>query len=109
MTRRTARADGWRWRSPRSSGFGDVDVRPEIVAALDLAAVVGGREDDDRRTLGVRIGLDLLQDVDAGHVGQVEIEQDQEVAPPAHLAGAVGPEQEFEGRGPVAKRQKSRC
>ena len=52
----------------------------------------------------MRVRLDLLEDVEARHVGQVEIEQDQQVAPSARLAGPVGPEKVFERRGPIAKR-----
>ena len=35
-------------------GLGDVDIGAEVVAALDLAAVVGRRQHDDRRALEVR-------------------------------------------------------
>ena len=42
-------------------GLGDVDVGAEIVAALDLAVVVGGGEHHDRRALGVRVALDLAR------------------------------------------------
>jgi hypothetical protein len=45
----------------------------------------------ERRVCGLR--LDLLQDVDAGHVGQVEVEQDQKLAARADLAGAILSEQ----------------
>ena len=49
----------------------DVDVSAEVVAALDLSAIVRRRQHDHRRTLEMRIRLDLAEQVDAGHVRQV--------------------------------------
>ena len=97
------------WRMALAKPFvvhrlGDVDVGAEIVAALDLAAVVGGRQHDDGRALEVRIALDLGEDVDAGHVRQVEVEQHQQLAAGADLARAVGAQQIVERAGSVGER-----
>ena len=60
--------------------LGDVDVGAEIVAALDLALVVGRRQHDTGERCVCGLALSLGQDVDAGHVRQVEVEQDQQRA-----------------------------
>ena len=58
--------------------LGDVDVAAEIVAALDLAlsSVVVSTTTGER--LRCSLALICAQDVDAGHVRQVEVEQDQQ-------------------------------
>ena len=44
----------------------------------------------------MHVALDLLEDVDAGHVGQIEVEQHQELATGADVAGAVRAQQVVE-------------
>src|SRR5882757_11548333 len=58
--------------------LGDVDVAAQLVAALDFLGVVGGGEHHDRRAPQILVVLDPLQDFDAGHVGQIEVEQNQQ-------------------------------
>ena len=73
--------------------LGDVDVAAEFVAALDLLGVVGGGEHHDRRAFEMGVFLDPPQDVDAGHVGQIEVEQDQQRLALVREAAAVAAEQ----------------
>ena len=61
-------------------GLGNVDVATEFVAALDLVGIVRRGQHHHRRTLEILVFLDPLQNVDAGRVRQIEIEQDQERA-----------------------------
>src|SRR5205085_8409310 len=58
--------------------LGNIDVAAEFIAALDFLRVVGGGEHHDRRGFQILVVLDAAQDLDPGHVGQVEIEQDQQ-------------------------------
>ena len=73
--------------------LGHIDVGSEVVATLDLAAVVGSGEHDHRRALEVNVALDLSKDVGTRHVRQVEVEEDHEVLPRIGLSPAIRTEQ----------------
>ena len=57
--------------------LGDIGVRVELVAAQDVLLGRGGGEDYDGDVGQVRVGLDLLQDLTAVVLGEVEVEEDQ--------------------------------
>ena len=65
-----------------SSRSGDwTSLRTMLLAiVLSRALLVGGEllagEDDDRQVVQGRLGLDLLQQLEAGHVGQAQVEHD---------------------------------
>ncbi len=86
-------------------GLGDVDVSAQIVAALDFPAIVGGGEHDHRRSPHVPVRLEAFEDFDAGHVRQIEIEQDEQLPTTAHLAGTIGAEQIGQRFGSVGERE----
>src|SRR6185437_6960833 len=58
--------------------LGDVDVASEVVAFLDLDAVVRRGQHDDWNPLEMLVGLEPSQDVEACHVRQIEVQQDQQ-------------------------------
>ena len=58
-------------------GLGDVDVAAQLVAAFDFVLVVRGCQYDNRRAFDVTVYLDPLEDIDPGHVGQIQVEQNQ--------------------------------
>src|SRR6266508_6879372 len=72
----------WRMALAKLSKFTglDVHVATEFVAALDLVRIVGRGQHHDRCGLEILVFLDSLQNVDAGHIGQIEVEQDQQRA-----------------------------
>src|SRR5258708_1630115 len=73
--------------------LGDVDIAAEFVAALDFLGVVGGGEHYDRCAFQIFVVLDPLQDFDAGHVGQIEVEQNQQRLSLVSKTAAVGAKQ----------------
>jgi DNA-binding response OmpR family regulator len=87
------------------NALGDVDVAAEVVAALDFDGVVGGRQNDNRHTLEMLVGLDARENVDARHVREVEVEQHQHRPVLVHASGAVRAEQIFGGVGAVRERR----
>src|ERR1700716_1550829 len=73
--------------------LGDVDVTAEFIAALDLLGIVRRGENHNGGTFEIKVFFAPPQDVDAGHVGQIEIEQDQQGLASVIEAGAVFAEQ----------------
>ncbi len=51
--------------------FGYIDIGPEVVTALDLAFIIGCRQNNHGQPLGMRIALYFLQNINARHIGQV--------------------------------------
>ncbi len=76
-------------------GLGDVDVAAQFVAALDLLLVVRRRENNDGCAFDMGIFLDPLQDIDPGHVRQIEVEQNQQRLVFMLDTGAIVAEQIF--------------
>ena len=50
----------------------------------------------------MRVRLDFFQDVDASHIGQVEVEQDQKLTAGADIAEPSGPSRYFSASVPFA-------
>src|SRR5258705_3633726 len=73
--------------------LGDVDVATELIATLYFTRIVGGGQHHDRRRSQIFVVLDPLQDIDACHVGQIVIEQDQERLAPVTEARSILAEQ----------------
>src|ERR1700722_8451162 len=73
--------------------LGDVDIAAELVATLDFLGIVGRGEHHHRRTSQIFVFLEPPQDLDAAHVGQVEVEQDQQRPALVIETGAVAAEQ----------------
>src|SRR5208337_4614713 len=58
--------------------LGDVHVATEIVTPLDFRIIVRRCENDHRRDLEMAVVLEILKDINAGNIRQIQIEQNQD-------------------------------
>ena len=84
--------------------LGDVDVATEFVAALDLVGIVCRGQHHHRRRLQKLVFLHPFQNVDAGRIGQVEIEQYEQRAALVVEARSILAKQVVQGRCTVGER-----
>src|ERR1700712_2332308 len=82
----------------------DVDVATQLVATFDFLRVVGRRKHDHRRTFKILVVFDAPEDVDPGHVRQIEIKQDQHGLPLVGYRAAVRSEEIVNGSCTVGER-----
>jgi hypothetical protein len=81
-----------------------VDVAAKIVAALDLLPIVRGRQDHHRRAPQMLARLQPPQYVHAGHIRQVEVEQDEKGAARVTRTPAIFGEQVSQSAGAIGER-----